>query len=416
MDKRLVYTKVKTFNNSFKKEEYKKIPCKEGEANLNEGGEKTFEFNYDKMLAYFRESMIMEKFEIKDTVDEISLENDYFAAKYSSAKVKYGTEDIESITSSVGEASTIMQCVSTSETFRRTYGALSGWFPDSGDKADANNKGFAARKEYYNGKTTVTIFYPLRLLFGIFSDYPKVFFGIPNITLILNRNTDDAIAKRIFFGSKLKSVTPPAGTPTDVLPSFKTKKLEWWIPVLTPNLAAETFFNNQLNNNKNVEMGSMKHRMAKTTFSVENFTWTIAEVKKHVRFIFLGFKTDRDDAKKNNNLFTGTTLRKLQVSLNGEDYPAMNFNFTDGDAGEPYLAYVKACEFFQTEPQFNIKEFTTFYPIFAFNTTSQLETLDGNSVSITIEKEGTAQITAFCLMLEESYTIVNLGDHSVKKL
>ena len=76
MDKRLIYTKVKTFNNSFRKEEYKKIPCKEGESNLNDSGDKTFVFNYEKMLSYLPESMIMEQFTIENTTDELTLEND----------------------------------------------------------------------------------------------------------------------------------------------------------------------------------------------------------------------------------------------------------------------------------------------------------------------------------------------------
>jgi len=216
MDKRLVYTKVKTFNTSFKKEEYKKIPCSEGENNLNESGEKTFVFEFDKMLSYPHDSLYMEKFEIKDTVDEITLENDHLPAKYSSVKLMFGTEDIESISQAVGETSTIIQSVTTSEAYKKTYGGLSGWFPDDGDKADDKNKGFVARKEYYNGKTTITMFYPLRFLFGLFSDYPKVFYNIPKITLILNRISTEAIVKKIFYGSKFKSVTPIGGTATDV--------------------------------------------------------------------------------------------------------------------------------------------------------------------------------------------------------
>jgi hypothetical protein len=411
MDKRLVYTKVKHFNNSFQKSEYKKIPCKE--TNLNQSGEKTFIFNFEHMLAYLHESMIMEIFEIKDTVDEITLQNDFYPDLYSSAKILFGSEDIESITTSVGEASTIMRSVSTSETSKRTDGALSGWFPDSGENADADNKGFIARREYYNGvgKTTIKIFYPLRFLFGIFNDYRKVFYQIPNITLILNRK-EEGVIKRIFFGSKLKTST--AGV--DIKPSYIAKKLEWWIPILTPNLTAETFFHNQLNNDKNIEIASMKHRMTKTTFNVSDYTWSIAEVTKHVRYVFIGFKTDNDNIKKNNNLFTIQNIRKVQVSVNGEEYPEIKFNSATGDVAEPYLEYIKSCEFFGYEPQFNIKDYTTLYPIISINTTNQPEKLTGNSVSIRIEKDGTDQYTAYCLLLEESHLSVNLEDHSIRKL
>ena len=414
MDKRLIYTKVKTFNNSFRKEEYKKIPCKEGESNLNDSGDKTFVFNYEKMLAYLPESMIMEQFTIENTTDELILENDPFPAKYTSVKLMFGTDEIESITTSVGEASTIIRTVLTSDTFKKTYGALSGWFPDTSDKTDKTNIGFMERKAYYNGKTTITMFYPLKYLFGLFYNYPKVFYEISNISLILQRNTDDTLTKKIFFGSKLKDET--AGPPVVVgkMPLFKTKKLEWWIPVYTPNLTVETFFHNQLNKDKNVEIGFMKNRMAKTTFNTSNFSWTIAEVKKPIRFIYIGFKVDKENVKKNNNFFTMKNIRNIKVSVNGEDYQEKKVNRDEGNVGEAYLSYVNGCEYFGHEPQLTIKDFTNYYPIFIINTTSQLETLNGNSIVVTIEKDGNDEITAFCFMMEEARIIFNTSDHSIK--
>jgi hypothetical protein len=55
--------------------------------------------------------------------------------------------------------------------------------------------------------------------------------------------------------------------------------------IYVQNLTAETFFHNQLNDNKNVEIGFTKRRMAKTTFNVSEFTWSITEVKKHIILI-----------------------------------------------------------------------------------------------------------------------------------
>ncbi len=128
------------------------------------------------------------------------------------------------------------------------------------------------------------------------------------------------------------------------------------------------------------------------------------------------FKTEKHDTKKNNNLFTGLKVKKLRVSVNGEDYPEMSFNFNNGDVGEPYLAYTEACEYYGNECQLNINDFTKCHPVFCFNTTSQLENLTGNSVNITIEKEGTDQITTYCPMFEETHIIANLGDLTIKKL
>ena len=417
VDSRLIYKKIRLFNNSFRKEEYQKIPCAQGIQNLNDGGEKTFEFNYDQKIAYLRDSMIMEIFEVKDTVDTITLQNDHFIDKYSSIKLMFGTEDIESITTGVGEASTIIHSVLTSDKHKQTYGALSGWFPDNNTTRD-NNKGFTARKEYYNGKISVKIFYPLKYLLGTCYDHMKVFYKVPNITLILNRDSTDTINKRIFFGDVLKT-KPDTADPTKIInvnPSYITKKLEWWIPVLTMNLTSEKIFHQQLNDDKNIEIGVLKRRMAKTTFNVSDFTWTISEVKKQIRYVFVTFKTATEGFKKNNNLFTGSKIRKLKVHVNGEEYPEMKLNFEDGDVSEAYMSFLKACDYFGNDSQLNIKDYVSLYPIFCFNTTSQDETITSNSITVTIEKDGTDQYTAFCLMLEETHIRVNLGDNSIKKL
>ena len=358
VDSRLLYKKIKPFNNSFKKEDYQKIPCKEGEANLNDSGEKTFEFNYDQKIAYLRDSMIMEVFEIKNTADTITLQNDHFPDKFSSIKLKFGTEDIESISTAVGEASTIIHSVLTSDNYKRTYGALSGWFPDD-NTTRASNTGFTSRKEYYNGKTTVKLFYPLKYLLGTCYDHMKVFYKVPNITLILNRNADDTINNKIFFGDTLKTKTDPADVSKtiNVNPSYVTKKLEWWIPVLTMNLTAEKIFHQQLNDDKNIDMGVLKRRMAKTSFSVSNFSWSISDVKKQVRYVFVTFKTEKDNFTINNNFFTGKKIRKLQIQVNGEEYPQMNLNFENGDVSEAYMNYLKTCDYFGNDSQLNIKNY-----------------------------------------------------------
>jgi hypothetical protein len=365
------------------------------------------------LIAELRDSLLYKQIEIKNVIDEISLENDFVPAMYSSAKVSAGTEDLESITTSPGEVSTIMQLVSESGYYRKTYGSLYGWYPDSGDKADANNKGFIARKEYYNGKTIITIFYPLRHLFGLFDYYEKMYYGINNITLTLNMLEEDKLSKRIFFGSKLKD---EATGVTGKLPKIKIKKLQWWIPIYTLNLTAAALFHEQLNKDKNVGIGFMKRRMAKTSFNVSDYTWTIAEVSKHIRYVFIVFKTEKPDAKNNNNLFTAKNIRKLQVSVNGEEYSEMNLNTDTGDVGEPYLAKIEACSYFGVECQLNIKEFIELYPVFCFNTTPQNEALQGNSLSILIEKNGTDQMTAYALMLEEEHINANLADNSIRKL
>ena len=94
----------------------------------------------------------------------------------------------------------------------------------------------------------------------------------------------------------------------------------------------------------------------------------------------------------------------------------MNLNFENGDVSEAYMNYLKVCAYFRNDSQLNIKDYVKLYPIFCFNTTSQDETITSNSINIEIEKDGADEYTAFCLILEESHTRVNLSDHSIKKL
>ena len=121
-------------------------------------------------------------------------------------------------------------------------------------------------------------------------------------------------------------------------------------------------FYKKFNKDKNVEIGFMNIRMAKTTFNTSNFSWTIAEVKKPIRFIFIGFKIDKENVKKNNNFFTMKNIRNIKVSVNGEDYQEIKVNSDEGNVGEAYLSYVNGCEYFGHEPQLTIKGYD-FYDI-----------------------------------------------------
>ncbi|MCY7362231.1 MAG: hypothetical protein LH629_09230, partial [Ignavibacteria bacterium] len=100
-----------------------------------------------------------------------------------------GGREVEGIHQAVGECSTMANLVMTSDTYRKNYGMLSGWIPDSGngdtDITDVDyNAVYYWRKKIYNDKKKGTVISPLKTLFG-FCDYTKILYLLKiNLSLI----------------------------------------------------------------------------------------------------------------------------------------------------------------------------------------------------------------------------------------
>ena len=402
------------FNNSFKKTDYYRIPPIEGIANVNTNGNINFLCNNKSMLLALFDSLLKVRIKISNVSDKLTIEHNAILRMFSSAKLMFGRNELESMTSSLGEASTMVNLISNPESFKRTYGQLSCHIPDVAAKADKDNKSFVLRANLFN-KDEPTLFIPLRLIFG-FCDYRKVLHQIDNILLTLNRKTDAEIIKDIFWGELSKD---PADATKTVNPKISFTEFEWWIPNMTPNLSAETFFNKRLNSNKNIEMTFMKRHSASTKFSSSKYQWTVAGISKQIRYMFFGFKTEDPDITKNNSLFTLKNILTIQVRVNGSLYPIqkMTMDVSKGDVSEPYLSYIEACNWFGNEAQLSLIEYRDYYPIICINTSSQSELLkSGNECSVEVEKSNSDPVTIFCLLLEDNRISFNLGNGVVSLL
>jgi hypothetical protein len=416
LDYRLQLDHNPSFNNSFKQIDYYRIPPTNGIDNVNRSGDISFRCNNKQMLLSLFESLIKVKLKLTGQGDTMSLEHNFFPRMLNSIRLMFGKNEIEALTTAPGEAATMINFVVANETFRRTYGHIAGWMPDSDKMADdAKNTGYVIRKNLYK-KDAPTIFFPLRLIFG-FIDYKKVLYLIDNITLTLNRKADADIVKEIFFGTaKIKNSATPA---VEIDPAIEFTELEWWIPNLTPNLEVEKIFKERLNKDKNIEMTYMKRHSTSVTFSATKYQWTIAGIAKQVRYIFLAFKSKVALITNNNSLFTAKKIRSIQIRINGQLYPEtpMRFNVEQGDIAEPYLAYIEACAYFNTEPQLTATEWGDLYPIICINTSSQNEILkDGNEAFVIIEKDGNDQYEIFALCLEDTKINYNLANGVVTNL
>src|SRR5438093_4436309 len=336
------------------KEDYIKVSPIGGSNNLNKAGEVRFELNNQQHYINFSESFLMVDFSITKGDgtalgnDDITLENNPFPRMFNSFRLEVGGREVEIISQAVGEVSTIANFIMASDTFKRTYGQIAGWMPDTSkgdtDVADIDaNYGYFWRKKIYNDKKTYTLMFPLKYIFG-FTEYTKILYLI-KIGLILSRKDDGVINADIFYG---------AATMTG---KITLNNLEWWVPYIEPSLEIEELITKRLNTKKPIDCVFMKRSCGKETIlEGTKHSWKLGNFNNSVRFVFVAFKnTTAPVATANNALFTqtdgtpGNIITSLRLQLNNMYYPIdrCQFNFEKYKIAEPYIAYVNACKTFE---------------------------------------------------------------------
>ena len=201
---------VLEFSYNREKEDHIKISPITG-TNINNPGTIRFEINNQQHYINIADSYLTCEFSITKGdgsalgTDDITLENNFFPRCFSQMILSVGGREIENnISENPGEASTLANLIMTSDIFKRTYGMISGWFPDtaSGDNDVADidyNSGYYWRKKIYNDKKKCTIMFPLKSIFG-FTEYTKILHLI-KIGLSLNRRHDTDISSDVFLWS-----------------------------------------------------------------------------------------------------------------------------------------------------------------------------------------------------------------------
>jgi len=128
IDSRLLFDDVLKFNNSFKKEDYHRIPPVNGIAYVNRSGDITFTCSNRQMLLGLFDSLLFIKLRLTGTGDTMTLEHNAILRMFDSMKLMFGSNTVESLSSVVGEATTMINIIVTGGGFRRTNGHISGWF------------------------------------------------------------------------------------------------------------------------------------------------------------------------------------------------------------------------------------------------------------------------------------------------
>src|ERR1700710_1995326 len=124
IDSRLILDDVLKFNNSFRKEDHYRIPPINGIDNVNRPGDINFRCSNKHMLLALFDSLLFVKLRLTGTGDTMTLEHNCITRMFNSMKLMFGSNEIENLSSVVGESITMINSVVTPETFRRTYGHL----------------------------------------------------------------------------------------------------------------------------------------------------------------------------------------------------------------------------------------------------------------------------------------------------
>ena len=254
------------------------------------------------------------------------------------------------------------------------------------------NKGYTERKELYNthsGRQTVE--WKLSPLFG-YMDYEKISYQL-RFRLILNRERNDEF---IFYGETGKKAY------------LKIDNLELWIPHITPSLEVENKITKRLNTNKNIPVSFMSRVAASVNFDQTKYTWHFTRTSNTPRYLFLAFKQNiAPDFDDNDCLFYLKDIQSVQVLLNQSRYPIdpIRVDLTRNYFSEAYNVYKNVCRDFGIKVQLTPENWRNLYPIFCFDLSAQQEDLkkNGCDVTITIEKKGTDSLTAYAVVMEDTY-------------
>ena len=420
------------------KNDYIRVALNPGTSSrINTGGDLVFEVDNQQSYLYMPDSFLHCEFSLCSNsalttplpnTANITLENNFFPNLFSQIRLEVGTQSVESIATSPGIIDSMIRFVTTGSSTKTTENE--GWIPDTGSgsyvsvlrqtgsaiaaaaptKAETDkiiddvenivkrlnlhekNKGYSERKELYNKNgAKQTVEWKLSPLFG-YMDYEKISYQL-RFRLILNREINNPFC---FFGE------------TGQKAYLKIDNLELWIPHLTPSLEIENMITKRLNTNKNIPVSFMARVASSVNFNQTKYTWHFTRTSNTPRYLFLAFKDNKaPEFERNDSLFHLSTIRSAQVLLNQSRYPIdpIRLDITRNYFSEAYNAYKNVCRDFAVTEPLNPNDWRNLYPIFCFDLSAQNADIkrNGCDVTINIEKTGSDSLTAYAVVLEDTY-------------
>lgn len=241
---------------------------------------------------------------------------------------------------------------------------------------------------------------PLKMLFGLCSDYSKIFIST-KMELTLIRSNSDANAL----------ITTGAVEDCKVLIS----KIEWNLPFIRLNERERVQQLGMIAADKPIQVSFRSWNLFEYPIlpTASKFVWTVkssTQLEKP-RYVILGLQTDRKNNTKNASRFDRCNIRDVKVYLNATFFPyqALNLDFSKSEFSNLYQMYANfSSSFFgkNGKPLLTKSEFLNHAMIFPIDCSRQSENLNQSSVDLRVEIEASenfpANTAVFAIVINDS--------------
>lgn len=375
--------------------------------------------------------------------DMTTLNNNGFNI-FDTAKYRIGDKEIESI-DYVGVGTTVLNLVEFSDDYAKSAASNMFWFRDTADSTDTSrfisspteknqklkeslitieelvknikrnhdfNEGFLERWKLTKESKQISLFLPIKRLFGFCKDINRVFRGLPH-EIELEKNLDDNIIQ----------------TTDDNSYQFQISHLSWFVPVVTPSLITlaklETYLASGATNSLYWESYNVYRSDIRADKNSQLRITSTQHKPSHIYVVFQ--KVSRIASQKANNLvFDHINLSKIQVKVGNKKVPdepyTCDFTARSLDYSRVYASFLSAGYKnidVDTGTVISYNDFARLYPIFHFDFTSQETSIFENSttpeITVSYNLEGTVNESyyVYCIVCSERKATIQAIDQKI---
>jgi len=342
---------------------------------------------------------------------EIGLVNNAVMYMFKSAKLRFGSHDIEMV-DHLGYATSCLGHLSYGSAYSMNNGLKQGWFYENSSDGITTHDGFKKIQRLLLKDTTekgqVTFTVPFNHIFGFKG---KVLIGMDLIATFTKHITDLPII-RIAGVDAAK---------------IHLKRMVWKIPYLHPSILAETELGRNIIAEKHIDYPFLHrecHSVAVPS-QATSFDYAIMhmDTKSKPMGLIVWFQTGKmEDQTKNPNMLNHCDLKDARVRMNTEIYPNLDLrcdfdNNTYMECYDRFDDFRKKLTF--TDTPILPYDFKNMYPYFAFDLSNQRERIVGSTDQITVEfkfkRNVPADTYAYSLLLyDRTINLQMLNDKSMK--
>mgnify|MGYP001569304549 CR=1 FL=1 len=266
-----------------------------------------------------------------------------------------------------GIASTMRALAEWSADYANTAGSNMGWYQDTGTgtAVTADNVGFASRQALHTNSQQITLYMPLKHLFGYCQDVDKVTKGL-RFSLVLNKNQAG------------NSIHSGVGAPANAL--VHINKIQLWVATVKPSLEMVSRIEGRLAQGFTQKLNWRGMSMYRSpSFQEATPSYRITTNITQPTNVFVGIQTTATDGAQgsNNQIFSSNGLTEAELRVNNVQYPreklTMDFTANSVDTGRMYQMFQSYKNKFHDNENgnlVNIVDFNSIYPLVHFDLTN----------------------------------------------